>query len=54
MPIDSRRSALSLMASAALLMGACGTTEPTVSPRPSAGTFQPTYADIACPEDVEV
>jgi len=47
-------SALPLIASAALLMAACGTTEPTVSPAPSVGTFQPTYADIACPDDVEV
>jgi pimeloyl-ACP methyl ester carboxylesterase len=47
-------SALSLIASAALVMAACGTTEPTVSTAPSVATFQPTYADIACPDDVEV
>jgi pimeloyl-ACP methyl ester carboxylesterase len=42
------------MASAALVMAACGTTEPTVSPTPSAGTFQPSYSEVACPDDVEV
>jgi pimeloyl-ACP methyl ester carboxylesterase len=53
--IRAFRAAMPLMASAALVLDACGTTEPTVTPRPSgATTFQPTYAAIACPEDVEI
>ena len=45
---------LALMACVALVMAACGTTEPSISPRPSVGTFQPTFADIPCPDDVEI
>jgi len=43
-----------LMASAALVMVACGTTEPTVSTAPSVATFQPSYSEVACPDDIEV
>jgi pimeloyl-ACP methyl ester carboxylesterase len=45
---------LALMACVALVMAACATTEPSVSSGPSAGTFQPTFADIPCPDDVEI
>jgi pimeloyl-ACP methyl ester carboxylesterase len=45
---------LALMACVALVMAACGITEPSVSPGPSVGTFRPTFADIPCPDDVEI
>jgi pimeloyl-ACP methyl ester carboxylesterase len=54
MRIRSLGSALALMASAALVMAACGTTEPTVSTAPSVATFKPSYSEVVCPDDVEV
>ena len=54
MRIRSLTPALSLIASAALVMAACGTTEPTVSAAPSVAAFQPSYSEVECPDDVEV
>lgn len=53
MHVRPLRSAVPL-AAAALALAACGSTEPTASPDPTVGTFRPTYAEVACPEDVEV
>jgi uncharacterized lipoprotein YmbA len=49
MRFRSLGSALPLIASAALVMAACGTTEPTVSTAPSVATFQPSYSEVVCP-----
>jgi pimeloyl-ACP methyl ester carboxylesterase len=48
------QSALSLMTFAALVMAACATPEPTVSTAPTVATFQPSYSEVECPDDVEV
>lgn len=48
------RSAPWPMAAAALVMAACGTTEPTVSTAPSIAAFQPSYSEVVCPDDVEI
>jgi pimeloyl-ACP methyl ester carboxylesterase len=47
-------AALPLLATAALVLTACGTTAPTVSTSPSVAAFQPSYAQVACPDDVEI
>src|SRR6266498_3377646 len=52
--IRAFRAAVPLMTSAALVMTACGTPEPTVSMTPSAASFKPAYSEVACPDDVEV
>lgn len=54
MRIPRFSSAIRLMACAALAMAACATTEPSITPVPTATTFRPTYAHITCPDDVEV
>lgn len=49
-----REPAFPLMASAALVLAACGTTtEPSATPDETAG-FQPSFAEVTCPEDVEL
>jgi pimeloyl-ACP methyl ester carboxylesterase len=54
MRVRKLRSGLAL-ATAAVTLAACGATEPTGSPpAASGGAFQPTYAEVACPQDVEI
>jgi pimeloyl-ACP methyl ester carboxylesterase len=54
MRFRSLGSALPLMASAALVMAACGPNPPTVSTAPSDEPFNPSYSEVLCPDDVEV
>ena len=54
MRFRSLTPAISLITSAALVMAACGTTEPTVSTAPSLAAFQPSYSEVVCRDDVEV